>query len=149
MLRRAISLTVLLALTGSVTAAAQAPVATDSAAAGSAATDPAADSAAALQFGQKASGWLWAAEVDSLWANLDEESRTTLGSPDNIANQVLEFVGRFGAETTVVREALTRQGENYRYTRVVHLEAAEEPWTMVWTMAPDLRVMDLDLQPGG
>lgn len=140
MLRRSIAVAGLLTLAGAASALAQAPVAADTAAA---------DSAAALAFGQKASGWLWAAEVDSLWANLDDDSRTTLGSPDNIANQVLEFVGRFGAETTVVRESLTLEGGNYRYTRVVQLEAAEEPWTMVWTMAPDLTVKDLDLQPGG
>lgn len=150
MLRRTLSTAVLLALTASATAAAQsAESATNAAAAPAARVDVApADSATALAFGQKVSGWLWSAEVDSLWAVLDDESRTTLQSPDNIADQVLNFVGRFGAETTVVREELVRQGENYRYTRVVHLEASEEPWTLVWTLAPELEVMHLDLQPG-
>lgn len=133
MLRRVIPTAVLLALTANIAATAQ---------------SPAPDSAAALALGQKLSGWLWTAEVDSLWAHADDASRTTLQSPNNLAEEILDFIGRFGAETTVVREELARQGDNYRYTRVVRLEAAEEPWTLVWTLAPDLRVMELDLQPG-
>jgi hypothetical protein len=150
MLRRTLVTALLLAAGTTASSVAQtapptatAPITADSA------RPVAADSATALAFGQQASEWLWAAEVDSLWAHLDDASRTSLGSPTNISDQVLGFVGQFGAETAVVRESLERQGENYRYTRVVSLEAAEEPWTLVWTLSPDLRIMNLDLQPGG
>ena len=138
MLRRACIVTLLLVTTVSVAAVAQ-----------DATPAPAtADSASALARARQLSEWLWAVEVDSLWAHLSDASRTSLGSPDNITEQVMAFVGRFGPEVGVVSESLVRQEANYRYARVIRLEAAEEPWTLALTLSPDLRIMDLDMNPG-
>ena len=150
MLRRACIVTLLLVTTVSMPAAAQdaTPAAAGSAAAPADSAPAVADSAAALARARQLSEWLWAVEVDSLWAHLSDGSRTSLGSPDNITEQVMAFVGRFGPEVGVVSESLVRQEENYRYARVIRLEAAEEPWTLALTLSPDLRIMDLDMNPG-
>lgn len=143
-----------LALAALLLAASATPLAAQGAAgsSGAPATDtvfvPVSDSAA-LATVHRYMDWFWAAEGDSLWAHLDEQSRTSLRDPVNLADQIFGFMQQFGMEIELVSESLERRGDRFRYVRTVRLDGADEPWVLTWLFESDGLIVDVDLNPAG
>ena len=148
MARRPLALAVLIVVLLAVTAASAAAQASPPAADSTPAPVAVADSVQLLAFGQRLNDWLWTAEADSLWAHMGEKTRGFMGSATNLSDQIYGFVRQNGVEAGVVRESLARQGDNYVYTRVVHLDASDKPWSIGWTYGADLAIVDVSIQPG-
>ena len=92
--------------------------------------------------------WMWSIEIDSLWAHLDQSSRTLFGSAENLSDQIFGFIQQNGVETSLVSEALARSGDTLTYERVMRLDASPMPWRFTWTYgAADGLIRNVNLQP--
>jgi opacity protein-like surface antigen len=101
-----------------------------------------------MELARSFNDWMWSIEIDSLWAHLDQSSRTLFGSADNLADQIFGFIQQNGVETSLVSEALARSGDTLTYERVMRLDASPTPWRFTWTYgAADGLIRNVNLQP--
>lgn len=151
MIRRSLGLGTLLLTVAALPAVAQTGSATPASAPGTVAvSSPAADSAGAgqsLEIPRRYAAWFWATQTDSLWAHMSEELRGKVGSAGAIGDKAFEVMGRYGAETAVLEETVTQEGEELVYLRTIELEAAPGPMVFIWRYRPDGTINNVNMRP--
>ncbi len=103
------------------------------------------DSVAALEFGRTVSHWFWTIEPDSLLAHAGPVLRSGTANPNDLANQIFELIGQFGAETGVLDEALALDGGQWVYHRTSRLDASPRLWIVTWRFSPDGVITGVDV----
>lgn len=87
-----------------------------------------------MELGRQFTAWLYAGRFDSLFAHMDAESRTELGTPEKMAEEFDEFVAQVGDETKVIEEKVVMRNGNPQYWRTADFSMAPEPIMIRWVI---------------
>ena len=105
------------------------------------------DSTAVLELGRRVTDLFWTADGDGLWPLMGEQLRTNMGSPAAMSEGIFGFISQTGMETEVLSESVAQEGEAFVYRRIVHVDAAQNPWSIGWRFDRTGALVDLDIAP--
>lgn len=87
-----------------------------------------------IELGRKFTMWLYFGQFDSLYARMDADSRTELGSPEKMAEEFDSFVSQVGEETSLIEEKVVMRNGNPQYWRTANFSLASEPIMIRWVI---------------
>ncbi|TFG46398.1 MAG: hypothetical protein E4H41_02330 [Gemmatimonadales bacterium] len=99
-----------------------------------------------LELGRLFTNWIYTAQFDSLFAHMREETRTSMGSPDEMAEQFDGFTGQVGEETKLLGEMVVMRKGNPQYWRTAEFSMAPEPIQIRWVIV-DGEIWGLGINP--
>jgi hypothetical protein len=99
-----------------------------------------------IELGRKYTEWLYTARFDSLFAHMNEDMRSAMGSPDDMAAQWDQFTAQIGEETKVVDEMVVMRKGSPQYWRTADYSMAPEP-IMIRFVIVDGEIRGLGINP--
>jgi hypothetical protein len=87
-----------------------------------------------MELGRKYTQWFYTAQFDSLFAHMNEETRTQIGQPAAMGEFLDELTGRAGEETGVVEEKVVMRNGNPQYWRTAIFSMMSEPVILRWVV---------------
>lgn len=87
-----------------------------------------------IELGRQFTMWLYFGQFDSLYARLDADSRTELGSAAKMAEEFDSFVAQVGEETSLIEEKVVMRNGNPQYWRTANFSLASEPIMIRWVI---------------
>jgi len=98
------------------------------------------------ELGRSYTAMLYASQFDSLFAHMNADMRTAMGSPDDMAAKFDEFSAHMGEETKVLDEKVVMRKGSPQYWRTAEFSMAPEPVMVRWVIV-DGEIRGLGINP--
>lgn len=100
-----------------------------------------------LAFGRQLTNWFYAGEADSLFAHSPAEMQAQM-TKEAWGQAMMQFVGRAGAEASLVEERWVKRNGKRQYWRVFNAtEFTQEPVMLRWVLLPGKMIGGVGMNP--
>jgi len=87
-----------------------------------------------IELGRKYTQWFYAAQFDSLWAHMGEDTRKELGQASAMGEWLDQMSSRAGEETKVLEEKVVMRNGSPQYWRTAEFSMMAEPVMLRWVI---------------
>jgi hypothetical protein len=99
-----------------------------------------------LELGRKYTQWFYAAQFDSLWAHMSEDSRKEIGQASAMGEWLDQLTTHAGEETKVIEEKVVMRKGNPQYWRTADFSMMAEPLMLRWVIV-DGEIFGIGMNP--